>query len=351
MASKPAPKAKKIKLEKDVEEADGVEMADIDSILKEKTAKGAKTYLVSWMDGAPASWVKEEDLEGTEALEEWTWKEDAVPEEFDPEHVVKRKCDQLISWLRGSKRASWLVGAGLSASAGLPTFRGTNGLWTRGAQVTGPEDSKKRKKKTKEPAESPKPEPTLAHHTLVSLEKAGFAHYVASQNYDDLLGRAGFPSAKMSELHGNIFIEVCEGCCHSYHRDFEVVLATSQNHETGRVCDQVLRNGSVCGQPLKDNIVHFDEGLPWRELTMASAKFLGSDMAIVLGSTLRVEPAASLPFRAKRRRRVVGTAPPNRCVIVNLQPTPRDTEADLVIRARCDDVMERVAAALLAEQS
>ena len=90
-----------------------------------------------------------------------------------------------------------------------------------------------------------------------------------------------------------------------------------------------------------------------RTTTAAAARdplalLLPSDLAIVLGSSLRVDPAASLPFKAKRRARVLEGAPPRaRSVIVNLQPTPRDGEADLIIRARCDDVLRAVASALV----
>lgn len=350
---KPALKGKLVKTKKVTTktEAEGIEMADVGSITKEKINKqGGKSFLCTWMDGGKPSWVSEEDLEGTEALEEWNWKEDAVAEEFDSEDIVAAKCATLIDWIRKGKRTSWLVGAGLSASAGLPTFRGTNGLWTRGASQPAPPKGKgkKRKASAATAANAPDlPEPTVAHRALVSLEKAGFVHCLASQNYDDILGRAGFLREKMAELHGNLFIEVCDDCCHLYHRDFEVELPTSKAHETGRLCDQVLSNGRVCGGILKDNIIHFDEQLPWKEITLANAKFLGSDVTVVLGSTLRVEPAASLPFKAKRRRRFAGTGPPLRTIIVNLQPTPRDGEADLVIRARCNDVMARVAAALI----
>ena len=77
---------------------------------------------------------------------------------------------------------------------------------------------------------------------------------------------------------------------------------------------------------------------------MANAKFTGSDLAIVLGSSLKVEPAASLAFKAKRRWRDGVGKPRPRSVICNLQPTKRDEEADLVIHATCDTVLEKVLA-------
>ncbi len=116
----------------------------------------------------------------------------------------------------------------------------------------------------------------------------------------------------------------------------QVECPTSKNHETGRACVK-------CGGALFDNIVHFGEALPWNALTMANAKFLGADLSIAIGSSLQVEPAASLPFKSKRRKK---NSPRPRAVIVNLQPTRLDGEADLVIRARSDDVLSRICTAL-----
>lgn len=44
-------------------------------------------------------------------------------------------------------------------------------------------------------------------------------------------------------------------------------MASSKDHETGRVCET-----AGCGGALRDNIVHFGEGLPWNALTLANAK-------------------------------------------------------------------------------
>lgn len=327
-AGRATKEAKKPKVELDTEESP--EMAEIDEIIKERGSGKSKMYLCTWTDGAPPQWVKEVDLNGTPALQEWKDLEDEVPEEFESDEVVAAKCATFARWIRESKRTAWLAGAGLSASV-LPTFRGKGGLWTKGRSAS------------KKPTENPPGTllaPTYSHHALVALHHAGHVSWMASQNYDDLLMRAGFPEDKLSELHGNIYIETCVGCGHVYHRDFEVELPTSHDHETGRVCDQPV-GGGMCGGVLRDNIVHFGESLPWHALTMANAKFLSADVSVVLGSSLRVDPAASLPFKAKRRRRA-GARDTPRVVIVNLQPTPRDSGADLVIRARCDTVLRTV---------
>lgn len=295
------------------------ESADIDRILKEKGKGATKQYMCSWMDGAEPQWVDAKYLKGTVALEEWEEACEVVPEVFDSEEELARKCALLAEWWRSSQRTAILVGAGISASV-LPTFRGQGGLWTKSAAPMAKMGS----------GVPPRPVPTQSHVMLSMLEKAGRLNFVASQNYDDLF--RDFPKSKLSELHGNIFTETCRSCGEVYHRDFEVELSNSKNHETGRFC-------SKCSGALFDNIVHFGEALPWNALTMANAKFLGADLSIAIGTSLQVEPAASLPFKSKRRKK---NAPRPRAVIINLQPTRLDKEADLVIRARSDEVLSRI---------
>ena len=286
-------------------------------------------FKVTWSDGAPPQWVDACYLEDTTALEDWRDAEDEVAEDPDSPDELKAKLSELTGWIGRAKRPVFLLGAGISASV-LPTFRGKGGLWTKNAGTYVPPAA---------PKVGERPEPTRAHRGLVALEQAGHVYWLATQNYDDLSSRSGFPASKLSELHGNIYTETCPKCEQIYHRDFEVELATAKNHETGRTCDV-----DGCGGKLKDNIVHFEETLPWHELKMANAKFVGADLAVVLGSSLRVEPAASLPFKGKRRSKYGGfDGGRPKSVIVNLQPTRLDDEADLVIRASCDEVVDHLA--------
>eukprot|EP00037_Helgoeca_nana_P034724 m.422544 g.422544 ORF g.422544 m.422544 type:complete len:342 (-) comp37907_c0_seq1:205-1230(-) len=295
---------------------------------KRQKQKRQHEFLCGWLDGAPAQWVAASDLEGSMALEQWVEAEEVVPEVHDPPERVADMCATLAGWLKTAKRPVFLLGAGISAPV-LPTFRGKGGLWTKEAGDHVPIDA---------PVRGAHPTPTMAHRGLVALEHAGFVYHAVTQNYDDLSYRSGFPPEKMAELHGNIFTEKCDVCSCTYHRDFEVELPTSTNHETGREC-----SAPDCGGALRDTIVHFGEALPWHELKMANAKCVGADLTIVLGSSLRVEPAASLPFKSKRWSRF---GQPH-AVIVNLQPTPADAEADLVIRSTCDHVVHAMASALI----
>ena len=68
--------------------------------------------------------------------------------------------------------------------------------------------------------------------------------------------KSGIPRSATSELHGNIFIERCDECKIDYERDFRTRTKEEfKDHRTGRHCEK-------CGGELKDNIVHFGEGLP-----------------------------------------------------------------------------------------
>lgn len=284
-----------------------------------------REYLCAWTDGEEPQWVAAKYLKGAPALKEWENQEEEEPEIFDSPAILEEKCKSLANLVRNARKTSILLGAGISAPI-LPTFRGKHGLWTKEAHLNRKANAKV----------SDGLQPTLAHFGLVALEKAGFVHHVASQNYDDLSNRSGFPESKLSELHGNIFAETCDDCDAVFHRDFEVPMDDSLEHETGRTCEE-------CGGTLRDSIVHFGEGLPARAIAIAKEKFNESDLTIVLGSSLNVEPAASLPFRKKTRSK---TKCSSSC-IVNLQSTNYDSEADLIIHGTCNQVVDAIAKDLL----
>ncbi|CAJ1952699.1 unnamed protein product [Cylindrotheca closterium] len=315
-----------------------MEEAEIECILDERGGNGKQKtkqqheYLCAWADGnEEPQWVAAKHLKGTIALEEWEDQEDEEPEIFDPPAILAPKCYSLAQLVQTAKRTSILLGAGISAPI-LPTFRGQHGLWTKNAHKNTKADAKV----------SDGLQPTLAHEGLVALEKAGFIHYVATQNYDDLSSRSGFPEHKLSELHGNIFVETCDDCHKVFHRDFEVPKDDSLEHETGRHCED-------CGGILRDSIIHFEEDLPEPSLTKAMNKFAESDLIIVVGSSLKVEPAAGLPFSNKHTTtttRQSSKRDVNTC-IVNLQPTGYDSQADLIIHGTCDQVIDAVAKELL----
>jgi NAD-dependent deacetylase len=85
---------------------------------------------------------------------------------------------------------------------------------------------------------------------------------------------------------------------------------------------------------VKPHTVLFGEAMPAGAVEDARRRAEGADLFVVLGSSLVVYPAAYVPRHAKRAGATL--------VIVNLEPTPLDREADLVLRARAGAVMDAV---------
>jgi NAD-dependent SIR2 family protein deacetylase len=150
---------------------------------------------------------------------------------------------------------------------------------------------------------------------------------VVTQNVDGLHQRAGLCDSLVSELHGSVFRETCDNSeCEvtEIKRTFDVTSGKPHNgrhrHKTGRACDS-------CGSDLKDVVVHFGERLRDDVLKKARQVCLESTLSVVMGTSLKIPPANTLPRLSERR------------VICNLQWTAQDKTAAMKINAKCDDVM------------
>ncbi|KAH3744288.1 transcriptional regulator [Pelomyxa schiedti] len=244
--------------------------------------------------------------------------EEAIKEHFDSPEEFNDKVGRLVDLIRASNHFVTFTGAGISTSAGIPDFRGPEGVWTLKAQ------GRVRTSPTKSVLEA---WPTSAHMALVGLQDRGIMKYMITQNCDGLHRKSGILQGNISELHGNCSVEECEGCNTQYMRDFPCYRQRDgRDHFTGRYCD-------LCHGRLMEWTIDFGQSLPALQLDRAYKHSKKADVMLVLGSSLTVTPAADMPRNASVRGHLI---------ICNLQHTPLDSRADFVIHAKTDDVMKEV---------
>jgi NAD-dependent deacetylase len=240
-----------------------------------------------------------------------------------------------VSLLSRSEYAVALTGAGVSTPSGIPDFRSPeSGLWEQVdpmavATLAGfrrrPEAFYRWIRPLAERVTQARPNP--AHTALGRMEESGILQAIITQNIDGLHGRAG--SKRVIEIHGNFRTATCLDCY--------------QTTSGQAVLDQLMEEACVpvcrkCGGTLKPDVILFGEQLPFAALQSAYSEIRRCDLILVAGSSLTVEPAASLPLLAKDHGA--------RFVLINLQETPLDYLADAVMHEDVASVLPTLAEAL-----
>lgn len=233
--------------------------------------------------------------------------------------------------IQESRNVVAFSGAGISTDSGIPDFRSPDcGLW-RGvdpmavASIYGFKQNPQAFYDWVRPLArlTAEAQPNPAHHALVDLERMGYVKSVITQNIDMLHTRAG--STCVYELHGHMREATCIHCFSVY--DGNEILAHFLE-------DGVLPRCVRCQGPLKPNVILFGEQLPIREFQGAQEAARNCDLMIVIGSSLEVAPAGDIPIMAKR----FGA----KLIIINLEPTPVDRHAEIVIHERAAHILPQI---------
>jgi len=226
--------------------------------------------------------------------------------------------------VEAARRVVFLTGAGISTESSIPDFRSAGGLYSDPghanifeieAFLADPAPFYRFAGSFLELLD--RAAPNRGHQAIARLQQTREV-VVITQNVDGLHERAG--SRRVHGVHGDFTRSVCLRCGAS--------VPTAELRS-------VIASGRVpfhgCGGLFKPAVTFFGETLPRQAWEKAAAALKAADLLIIVGSSLVVYPAAGLP---DLRPRGCGL------VIVNREPTPRDGEADLVVRAGAGATLE-----------
>ncbi|RKD97933.1 SIR2 family NAD-dependent protein deacylase [Halopiger aswanensis] len=251
--------------------------------------------------------------------------------------------ESLADEIRRAGTTVALTGAGISAPSGVPTFRGDDGVWehfdegqfTYGRFRRDPEGFWDDRVDLQRELFGEEYEPNAGHEALAAMGRDGYLEAILTQNTDGLHGTVAeaidddsaengdavseTEAPLLLELHGNARRVRCTDC--GARTDAGPVFDRAADGELPPTCD--------CGGIYKPDVVLFGEQLPGAVMQRARSLARESDVFLAIGSSLVVEPAASLPKIAASAGATVG--------VINLESTPVDDAADIVRR---DDVTE-----------
>lgn len=229
--------------------------------------------------------------------------------------ITMTNIEKFVDMVKNSDNIVFFGGAGVSTESGIPDFRSTDGLYNQHYKYP-PEtilshsffmdNTEEFYRFYRDKMLALDAQPNMAHIKLAELEKAGKLKAIVTQNIDGLHQAAG--SKTVYELHGSTLRNYCVKCGAFYDVDF---IANS----TG------VPRCPKCGGIVKPDVVLYEEGLDEEVLSGAVSAIRKADTLIIGGTSLVVYPAAGL-IRYFRGRHLV---------VINMQPTGADAQADLCI--------------------
>jgi len=251
------------------------------------------------------------------------------------EHPVTIAIADMAEFLSFAKRLVVLTGAGISTESGIPDFRSPDGIWAQHPPATyrafmtdaaaRRDYWRLRRVLARQVSDA---QPNAGHRALAELERRGILAGVITQNFDGLHQRAGTTPTRLIELHGTSHEAACQTC--------GARLPMPEVQERVASGDDDPR--CVCGGFLKAATILFGQRVPDAVLDAALDLTRSCDCFLVVGSSLRVSPAAQLPRIALTAGKAL--------LIINREPTALDGSADVVIHADAGPTLTQILTAL-----
>jgi NAD-dependent SIR2 family protein deacetylase len=218
---------------------------------------------------------------------------------YSKEEIFNIKYNEFISLFKNNffKKIIFMVGAGISTTAGIPDFRSKTGLFKQLQEkynMQSPEEFFEISTFLENPNffyefckifDLSKIKPTLTHKFISFLTKKNIVKYIFTQNIDGLELKAKINTEKIIFAHGTF----SKGHCPQCKREIDIEeINKCINEGKIKYCD-------ICNGPCKPKIVFYGEPLP-EEFFQKGNDCFDADLIIIMGTSLQVHPFASLPI-------------------------------------------------------
>ena len=230
------------------------------------------------------------------------------------EEIYEIKYKKLVNNFKEQKYSKilFMVGAGISTSAGIPDFRSKTGLFKQlqdKYKLSSPEEFFYKSTFMNKPQyfyeftklfDLSLIKPTISHKYMNFLVSKNIVKYIFTQNIDGLEKKAKIPDTKLIFAHGNFY----EGHCAKCNKNIDI-----------KLINQGIQKGEIyycpdCKGPCKPNVVFYGEQLPNRFYD-TQEECEDVDLIIIMGTSLKVQPFASIPNM---------TNPKADIVVFNMEP-------------------------------
>ncbi|CAH1801344.1 unnamed protein product [Owenia fusiformis] len=279
-----------------------------------------------------------------------------VPE-FQP--IQTEDVQKLQYFVSDAKQMFVMTGAGISTESGIPDYRSEGvGLYARSTnrpvqyQDYVKSSTIRQRYWARNYVAWPRwssTQPNQTHKTLADWENEGKIHWLVTQNVDSLHFKAG--SKNLTELHGSTYRIMCLGCDNMFPRTQLQDMIAAENPNWSAASAEHAPDGDValspeqvagfkvpncnkCGGTLKPDITFFGDNVARDKVSFVFNKLEECDSVLVLGSSLQVYSGYRFLMRAAEQRKPIG--------IVNIGSTRADHLANVMVKAKCSDVLARI---------